>query len=389
MKLATRLNTLQTSIYSQLADMKRELSASGQDLIDLSIGSPDLSPPHYVRQVISQLSLDEQAYGYTLTRGISEFREACAAWYKKRFNVDLDPETEVLPVMGSQDGISHIFWAFIDKGDAALIPDPGYPIYSDGLALVEGEKIPLPLEEKNNFLPDLSAISPASASRAKLMILNYPNNPTAAVASSEVFREVVEFAAKYDIVVCHDAAYTELAFDGYKPMSFLQTPGAKEVGVEFHSLSKTFNMAGARLGFVVGNAKVLKALETIKSNIDYGTFRPILQAGIAALQGPEEIIINNQYTYKKRRDIWVEGCNAAGWQMTKPKGSMFVWAPVPTKHNSLSFVKDLATQAGVILVPGIAFGEFGEGYVRVGLVKDEEVIKEAVRRVRGFLTNKD
>ncbi len=389
MEFANRLNNLQTSIYSQLAEMKRELSSSGKDLIDLSIGSPDLSPPHYVKQVISQLSLDDHAYDYTLTRGIAEFREACATWYKKRFNVDLDPETEVLPVMGSQDGLSHIFWAFINKGDAALIPDPGYPIYSDGLALVEGEKIPLPLVAKNNYLPNLSAISAANASRAKLMILNYPNNPTAAVASSEVFEEVVNFAGKHNIVVCHDAAYTELAFDGYKPMSFLQTAGAKEVGVEFHSLSKTFNMAGVRLGFVVGNAKVLKALETIKSNIDYGTFRPILQAGIAALQGPGEIIISNQNTYKRRRDIWIEGCNRAGWQITKPKGSMFVWAPVPTKQDSLSFVRDLATDAGVILVPGIAFGEYGEGYVRVGLVKDEVVISEAVHRVKGFLTNKD
>lgn len=389
MEFANRLNSLQTSIYSQLAEMKRELASSGKDLIDLSIGSPDLSPPHYVKQVISQLSLDDHAYDYTLTRGISEFREACAEWYKKRFNVDLDSETEVLPVMGSQDGLSHIFWAFINKGDAALIPDPGYPIYSDGLALVEGERISLPLEEKNNYLPDLSAISPESAFRAKLMILNYPNNPTAAVATSEIFKEVVEFASKYNIVVCHDAAYTELAFDGYRPMSFLQTAGAKEIGVEFHSLSKTFNMAGVRLGFAVGNAKILKALETIKSNIDYGTFRPILRAGISALQGPEEIIINNQNTYRRRRDIWVEGCNRAGWQMTKPKGSMFVWAPVPTKHDSLSFVKVLASQAGVILVPGIAFGEYGEGYVRVGLVKDEEIIKEAVRRVRCFLANED
>ncbi|KUO66809.1 MAG: LL-diaminopimelate aminotransferase [Gracilibacter sp. BRH_c7a] len=389
MEFATRLNTLQTSIYSQLAELKRELQLSGKDLIDLSIGSPDLSPPHSVKQVISQLSLEDHAYDYTLTRGIPEFREACANWYKKRFNVDLNPETEVLPVMGSQDGLSHIFWAFINKGDAAIIPDPGYPIYSDGLALVEGEKIPLPLEERNNYLPDLSVISVANASKAKLMILNYPNNPTAAVASHEFFQEVVEFAAKYNIVVCHDAAYTELAFDGYKPMSFLQTEGAKEVGVEFHSLSKTFNMAGARLGFVVGNAKVLKALETIKSNIDYGTFRPILKAGIVALQGSREIIDRNQNTYKKRRDIWVEGCIRAGWQMSKPKGSMFVWAPVPKNLKSLSFVKDLATEAGVILVPGVAFGEYGEGYVRVGLVKDEEKIKEAVRRVRGFLTNKD
>lgn len=389
MRFAARLNILQTSIYSQLAELKRELESSGKDLIDLSIGSPDLSPSYHVRDVISKLSLEDTAYDYTLTRGISEFREACAFWYKKRFDVDLDPETEVLPLMGSQDGLAHIFWAFIDKGDAALIPDPGYPIYSDGLALAEGEKICLPLKEENRYLPDFTAVDPSSASRAKLMILNYPNNPTAAVAGHEFFREVVDFAYKHDIVVCHDAAYTELAFDGYRPVSFLQAEGAKEIGVEFHSLSKTFNMAGVRLGFAVGNPRVLKALETIKSNIDYGTFRPILKAGIAALRGPQDIISNNQETYKKRRDIWVDGCNDAGWQMAKPKGSMFVWAPVPTDQDSLTFVKDLAVEAGVILVPGIAFGQYGEGYVRVGLVKDETLIQDAVRRIRSFLAEKD
>lgn len=385
MNFATRLDSLQTSIYSQLAEMKRNLNQGTKALIDLSIGSPDLAPPPEVRSVLSKMSLDEQSYNYTLTRGTAEFREACAAWYKKRFNVDLDPETEVLPVMGSQDGISHIFWAIINKGDAALIPDPGYPIYSDGLALAEGEKIPLPLKESNQYLPDLSAVKPADALRAKLMILNYPNNPTAAVAPPEFFAELVRFASKYDIVVCHDAAYTELAFDGYKPGSFLQADGAKEVGIEFHSLSKTFNMAGARLGFVVGNARVIKALEIIKSNIDYGTFKPILHAGATALSRESETVRCNQETYKKRRDIWIDGCSRAGWQIVKPKGTMFVWAPVPTKQDSFSFVRDLAREEGIILVPGVAFGTHGEGYVRIGLVQQEDLIHEAVERISSFL----
>ncbi|MGI6449439.1 MAG: aminotransferase class I/II-fold pyridoxal phosphate-dependent enzyme [Desulfitobacteriia bacterium] len=385
MRFATRLKNLQTSIYSQLAELKTELERNGKTLINLSIGSPDLAPPREVREALSQTALDGGAYDYTLTRGTSEFREACAKWYKKRFDVDLDPETEVLPVMGSQDAIAHIFWALVDKGEAALIPDPGYPIYSDGLALVEGKKIPLPLKEENNFLPDFSALDPKLAAEAKLMILNYPNNPTAAVASLEFFEQVVQFAAQYEIIVCHDAAYTELSFDNYKPASFLQVKGAKEVGVEFHSLSKTYNMAGARLGFVVGNAKVIKALETIKSNIDYGIFRPVLKAGSVALLGSGEIIGLNQQTYQRRRDIWVEGCALAGWKMPKPKGSMFVWAPVPSKQDSLSFVIDLAKRAGVILVPGIAFGAHGEGYVRVGLVQSEAALEEAVHRVRSFL----
>lgn len=389
MKIATRLKGLQTSIYSRLAELKREIEKSGKTLINLSIGSPDLPPPEEIRRIISECSLDEKAYDYTLTRGTPEFREACAKWYKKRFNVDLDPEKEVLPVMGSQDGLAHIFWAFINKGDTALIPDPGYPIYSDGLAIVEGKKVAMPLRENNGFLPDFSEIDQESARKAKLMILNYPNNPTAAVASLSFFQDVVEFARENDIIVCHDAAYSELAFEGYKPASFLQAEGAKEVGVEFHSLSKSFNLAGVRLGFVVGNPEVIRALETIKSNIDYGTFRPILNAGTAALLGSEEIILKNQQAYQKRRDIWIDGCAEVGWQMPRPKGSMYVWAPVPTEQDSFSFVQDLAVKAGVLVVPGVAFGEYGEGYVRIGLVQDESLIKEAVERVKAFLRSKD
>ena len=389
MEFAKRLSGLQTSIYSQLDDLKKEIIESGKTPINLSIGSPDLAPPERVRELVAKHALDPKAYDYTLTRGTYEFREACAKWYKIRFNVEIDPETEVLPLMGSQDGLSHIFWVFIDKGDSAFIPDPGYPIYSDGLALAEGRKIPIPLKEENDYLPDFGAINPDDANKAKLMILNYPNNPTAAVAPESFFEEVVDFASKYDIVVCHDAAYTELAFDGYRPCSFLQIPGAKEVGVEFHSLSKTYNMAGARLGFVVGNAKIIKALETVKSNIDYGTFRPLLNAGVAALMESNDTIIKNRETYQRRRDIWVDGCAAAGWAIKKPKASMFVWAPVPTKQDSLSFVMDLARETGVILVPGSAFGKFGEGYVRVGLVKDEDSLKQAVEKVKTFLENKD
>lgn len=389
MRFASRLSSIQTSIYSQLAELKQELEQAGRTLINLSIGSPDLAPPKEVRRVLSEQALDDRAYDYTLTRGTAEFREACAKWYKMRFDVELDPETEVLPVMGSQDGLTHIFWAFINKGDAALIPDPGYPIYSDGLAMVEGKKIPLPLIEENNFLPDFTQIESKVADEAKLMILNYPNNPTAAVAPPSFFEQVVQFAAKHDIVVCHDAAYTELSFDNYKPVSFLQTKGAKEVGIEFHSLSKSFNMAGARLGFAVGNSTVIKALEKIKSNIDYGTFRPILKAGTAALLGSGDTIRNNQQTYQRRRDIWVDGCASAGWKMPRPKGSMFVWAPVPTQQDSLSFVFELAREAGVLLVPGIAFGKHGEGYVRVGLVQSEDSLEEAVRRVKTFFKQKE
>jgi len=388
-KFASRLDKLQISIYSQLAELKKEIQQTGKKLIDLSIGSPDLAPPQEVKKVISEQALNDQAYDYTLTRGTVEFREACAKWYKNRFNIELDPETEILPVMGSQDGLSHIFWAMIDKGDYALIPDPGYPIYSDGLALVEGQKVSLPLQRENNFLPDFSQINPSLAEQAKLMILNYPNNPTAAIASPDFFQDVVRFASNNGIVVCHDAAYTELAYEGDKPTSFLEAKGAKDIGIEFHSLSKSFNMAGVRLGFVVGNCQVIKALEKIKTNIDYGTFRPLLKAGTAALLGLPTTIEKNRQTYKQRRNIWVDGCFSAGWKIDKPKATMFVWAPVPTGQDSLSFVTDLARKSGVLLVPGVAFGEHGEGFVRIGLVQNENILEDAVGRVRTFLSNQD
>jgi len=388
-KLASRLNKLQVSIYSQLAELKAEIAQTGKSLIDLSIGSPDLPPPQEVKELISRQALDDQVYDYTLTRGTAEFREACANWYKRRFNVDLDTETEVLPTMGSQDGLAHIFWALIDKGDSALIPDPGYPIYSDGLTLAEGKIIPLPLLPANNFLPDFSQLSIKQADQAKLMILNYPNNPTTATANLEFFTQVVEFAYKHNIIVCHDAAYTELAYGGIRPVSFLQVDGAKEVGIEFHSLSKSFNMAGVRLGFAVGNSKVIKALETIKTNIDYGSFKPFLKAGALALSNCQKTIETNCQTYKRRSEIWINGCKEAGWEITQPLATMFIWAPVPTEQDSLSFVMDLARKSGVILVPGAAFGQYGEGYVRIGLVQKEEVLEEAVKRIKTFLLKED
>lgn len=385
METAYRIQGFQQSIYSRLKELKEEILSEGTKLIDLSIGSPDMAPPEEIRKIISEASLDAQAYDYTLTRGTEQFRRACADWYKKRFDVELDPETEVLPLMGSQDGLAHIFWAFINKGDHVLIPDPGYPIYSDGLALAEGVKVALPLLEEKGYLPDLTLIDENSASQAKMIILNYPNNPTAATASLEFFQDVVAFAEKNDIIVCHDAAYSELYFEESRPVSFLQAKGSKKVGVEFHSLSKSYNLAGVRLGFLVGNADVIKALETVKSNIDYGTFRPILTAGTAALSGICDYVTEqNREVYKRRRDIWIEGCAKVGWKIPNPEASMYVWAPVPTAQDSFEFVWELA-KAGVMLIPGAAFGKYGEGYVRIGLVQDEKEIERAVRIVQDFL----
>lgn len=383
-----RLESLGASVFTEMDNLKRELEKAGKSLINLSIGSPDRAPALEIRNVLSQAVLDDSQYGYTLTRGTEEFRKVCAEWYQERFGVILNPETEVLPLMGSQDGLAHIFLAYIDSGDLALIPDPGYPIYTDGLMLAGGEKVAIPLLEENGFLPNLRQIDPNLARKAKLMFLNYPNNPTAAVASLAFFEEVVEFAKEYNLLICHDAAYSELAFEGYRPVSFLQAQGAKEVGIEFHSVSKTYNLAGARLGFVVGNAEVIGNLSQLKSNIDYGIFAPVMAAGAYALRNAQGSIEENQSAYQRRRDLLVEGCALAGWKMPIPQGSMFIWAPVPTKQDSVAFATDLAREAGVIVVPGVAFGDHGEGFVRVAMVQDENVLQEAVERIQKFLTRK-
>lgn len=380
-----RLEGLGASVFTEMDNLKRELERAGKSLINLSIGSPDRAPDLEIRKVLSQGVLDDNQYGYTLTRGTEEFRRVCAKWYQERFGVTLNPETEVLPLMGSQDGLAHIFLAYIDSGDLALIPDPGYPIYSAGLMLAGGEKIAMPLLKENDFLPDLKQIEPDIARKAKLMFLNYPNNPTAAVASLSFFDEVVEFAKEYDLLICHDAAYSELAFEGFRPVSFLQARGAKEVGIEFHSVSKTYNLAGARLGFVVGNADVIGTLSQLKSNIDYGVFAPVLAAGAYALRNAQDSIEENKSAYQRRRDILIEGCAKAGWKMPIPQGSMFIWAPVPNEQDSVSFAMDLAREAGVIVVPGMAFGEYGEGFVRIAMVQNESVLREAVQRIQQFL----
>jgi aspartate/methionine/tyrosine aminotransferase len=388
MMLAQRLQGLGTSVFTKMDNLRKELETAGRDLINLSIGSPDRAPSLYLRQVLSEAVLDESLYGYTLSRGTKEFRQSCCTWYKKRFNVDLDPEKEILPLMGSQDGLAHIFMAYINPGDLALIPDPGYPVYSVGLHLAGGQRVPLPLLSENGFLPDLRAIKPEIARKAKILFLNYPNNPTAAAASLPFFDEVAAFAREYDILVCHDAAYSELTFAGYKPASFLQARNAREAGVEFHSISKTYNLAGTRLGFVVGKAEVIAALALLKENIDYGVFGPVLKAGSAALLGDQEDVKENCLAYQRRRDIWIEGCTEAGWSVPVPQGTMFVWAPVPTKQDSLSFAETLAREAGVLVVPGIAFGNYGEGFVRIALVQNEDKMRESAERVCKFLAGK-
>lgn len=385
MKKARRMNSLSSGIFNEMEARKKSVEARGVEVINLGVGSPDLPPAPHIIEALRKAVSDPKNYSYSLG-GMPRLHEALAGWYKRRFNVDLNPEREILTLMGSQDGLAHLALTYIDPGDIAFAPDPGYPIYSFSIQMAQGEIYPLPLHEKNRFLPDLSQIPGEIAAKAKMMWLNYPNNPVAVSADWDFFVHVVEFAQKYDILVCHDVAYAELAYDGFKPMSFLEVPGAKEVGVEFYSLSKTYNMAGCRVGFMVGNQDVISNLALLKSNIDYGVFYAVQEAAIAALTGPQECVVENARTYQRRRDVLVDGLAKLGWHIPKPNASMFLWAPIPHGYTSSSlFAADLLEQAGIIVIPGIAFGEMGEGYVRIALVKDESVLAEVVQRIGQFL----
>lgn len=382
MKAARRIAGLSSAVFSQMDTLRQEVAASGIDVINLGIGSPDRPPAPHVRRALIEALGRNDSFGYALSEGLPEFKRAVAEWYKQRFGVELNPVDEVLSLMGSQDGLGHIYLALINPGDIALIPDPGYPIYTAGLLLAEGVKYPMALRRETGYLPNLEQIPGDVARKAKMMVLNYPSNPLAATAEIDFFEKVVAFARKYDILVLHDVAYSELAYDGYKPVSFLQVPGAKNVGVELHSVSKSYNLAGCRLGMAVGNAEVIAALAKIKSNIDYGVFKAVQWAAVAALQGPQDIVGENALAYQKRRDVLVDGLARLGWNMDKPKASMFVWAPVPPGFSSShQFAEELLRKTGVLVIPGNAFGDLGEGYVRIALVVPEDRLQEAVNRI--------
>ncbi len=385
---ATRLNRLKPGIFSMIGQLKEQVQASGIDVIDLSVGSPDMPPPVHVKKALIKAIEDDNNYGYTLTEGIPELKKAIAFWYKDNYGVTLDQDKEILSLMGSQDGLAHIYWALVNPQDVVLVPDPGYPIYYAGALLAGGDLYQMPLLEENNFLPVLSAIPKEICKKARLMFLNYPSNPLAATATKEFFREVISFAKQHEIIICHDFAYSELSYDGYKNVSFMETAGAKDVGVEFHSISKTFNLAGCRLGFIVGNRDVINALRLIKSNIDYGIFRPTQLAAVAALSGPAECVRQNALAYQNRRDALVNELASYNWYIQKPKASMFAWAKLPSSFSSSEdFARDLLMKTGVAVVPGTAFGDCGEGYVRIGLVQELAKIKEAGRRMGEFVAS--
>ncbi|GER68940.1 aminotransferase [Weizmannia acidilactici] len=378
-EIARRMNQLPTLIFNELIAYKKKKVKEGCRMIDLSIGSPDQPPPAFVMDEIIRNAGDLNQYGYTIS-GIEAFYKAAAGYYE-RFGVKLDPETEIIQLMGSQDGIVHLPLVFCNPGDIILVPDPGYTAYESGLKLVEAVPYPMPLLEENGFMPDLSKIPEDIARKAKMMILNFPGNPIPVLAKKSFFEEVVRFAKKYDIVVAHDFAYCELVFNGKKPVSFLSVEGAKEVGVEFNSLSKSFNMAGARIGFLAGNREVIRLFSQLKSHMDYGIFEPIQRAATAALTNGREFARENAALYEKRRDLFVSRTAEIGWKIRPSDATMFLWAKIPEGKQSVAFTYELMDRAGVVVTPGIAFGSHGEGYVRIALVHEEHTLKEAVRRI--------
>lgn len=382
MKTAKRIANVPPYLFARLDEKKAALKARGVDLVDLGIGDPDQPTPSYIIKEMDRALADPQNHNYPPYDGTDQFRRAVADWYKKRFDVALDPAKEVVALIGSKEGIAHIFMGFIDPGDAALIPDPAYPVYKTMTILLGGEPFPMPLTSENDFLPVLSAIPDKVAARSKMLFLNYPNNPTGAVASLDFFKEAVAFAKKYDLLICHDMAYSEVAFDGFVPPSILEVPGAGDVAVEFHSLSKTFNMTGWRLGMAVGNAKAIEALRVIKTNIDSGAFKAIQQAGAFALTHSTDFTAKMNAVYQKRRDALVDGLNSLGWKLAKPKATFYIWIPVPKGETSESFAAKMLEDVQVVVVPGNGYGTYGEGYVRAAITATEDRIKEAIRRMK-------
>jgi LL-diaminopimelate aminotransferase len=351
----------------------------GVDIIDLGIGDPDLATPSHIVEALCAAARDPANHHYPSYIGMSGFRKAVASWYRQRFNVSLDPETEVISLMGSKDGIAHIPEAFINPGDYVLVPDPGYPVYRTSTLFAEGKVHTMPLHAENGFLPRFDQIPSDVVKKARLMFLNYPNNPTAATAPSEFFQEVVDFASDHGIVVVHDNAYSEVTFDGYRAPSFLETRGAMEVGLEMHSLSKTYNMTGWRIGMACGNAEILSGLKKVKTNVDSGVFNAIQHAGIAALTGSQECVQHSCRIYQERRDVLVNGLRSIGIDCPLPRATFYVWVPV---EDGIGFATRLLDEAGIVVTPGVGFGQYGERYVRFAITRSLGRIEQAIERIR-------
>jgi len=387
---ANRLKRLPPYLFTIIDNLKRQVKSQGVDVIDLSMGSPDQDAPDWVVDELCRAARTKGIHRYSRAGDEIEIklREAIAEWYKNRFKVKLDPATEVLPLIGSKEGIAHLALSFLNNDDIALVPSPAYPVHFNGIIMAGGILYNIPLKKENGFRPNLKALGEETLKMSKLIFLSYPHNPTTAVVDLDFFKEVVKWAKGKNIIVGHDLAYSDIVFDGYRAPSMLEVKGAKEIGIEFHTLSKSYNMAGWRIGFCVGNAEILKVLAKTKSYIDFGIFQAIQCAAIKALTGPQDCITRTVETYKRRRDVMIDELAKIGWEVEKPKATFYIWANIPLKYSALTsmeFATFLLKEAGVAIAPGTGFGEYGEGYVRFALVDSEERLKEAVSRIGKLL----
>lgn len=378
---ADRLTKLPPYLFAAIDEMKAEAVRAGKDVINLGVGDPDLPTPKHIIDRLCETAYDPANHQYPSYTGMTGFRESMAAYYRKTRNVELNPATEVLTLIGSKEGVGHLPFAFVNPGDTVLVPDPGYPVYSAGTTLAGGESYLMPLIRENGFVPDLDAIPADVARKAKMMFINYPNNPTAAVCDASFFRKVVEFAREYTIIVIHDAAYADVNFGGYRAESFLETPGAKDVGIELYSLSKTYNMTGWRIAAALGNADIIRGLGQVKTNLDSGAFQPIQYAGMTALDSDQSCVAENNRIYEERHQVLVGGLKKLGWDVEMPKASFYVWIRVPEGIRSMDMTRLLIKEAAVVTTPGNGFGQYGEGYIRMTVTSPKERLAEAVERI--------
>ncbi len=380
--LSQRIKALPPYLFAELDRKKEEVRARGVDIIDLGVGDPDRPTPKHIVDRMKRETAVPANHQYPSYEGLRTFRSAAANWYRRRFGVSLDPSSEVVTLIGSKEGIAHFPLAFVNPGDGVLVPDPGYPVYHIATMFAGGRSHFLPLLRENGFLPDLDAVPRSVLAKTKILFLNYPNNPTSAVADRKFYRRMLGFAEENDLIVAHDAAYTEIYFDGEKPMSILELPGAKKRCIEFHSLSKTYNMTGWRIGFAVGNPELVAGIGKVKTNVDSGVFQAVQGAGIEALASGEKVTGAIRRTYQERRDILVPGLRALGLDPVEPRATFYVWIPVPKKYTSASFCSHLLEEAGIVTTPGNGFGKSGEGYIRIALTKEKGRIREALSRMR-------
>ncbi len=383
MQPAKRLDKIPPYLFAELDRKRDEVAAKGIDIINMGVGDPDQPTPAHIVQAMHQAIDDPSTHNYPPYQGTKEYRQAAADWMERRFNVKgLNCDTEIVSSIGSKEAIHNTFLAFVEAGDYTLIPDPGYPVYRTSTIFAGGEYYTMPLLAKNGFLPDLDAIPQEIAKKAKLFWINYPNNPTGGIATLDDLQKMVEFCRKYEILLCHDHAYSEMAYDGYRPPSVLEVPGAKDVAIEFHSLSKSYNMTGWRVGFVAGNATGIKALGQVKTNVDSGIFKAIQRAAIAGFQTTESDLQALMSVYGQRRDLIVEGLKSLGWPLEAPKATLYIWAPVPSGYSSTEFVTLLLEKCGILVPPGNGYGSAGEGFFRIALTVSQEKIHQAISRMR-------